>query len=66
MSNKLNNIWLKRLNSCISKDERLNWSKFSKLTNFKIHYKLRDIDPCIYNRRILVEFNKKNSKNKVQ
>jgi len=30
MSNKLNKIWLKGLNSRIYKDERLNWSKVSK------------------------------------
>jgi len=33
---------LKKLNPRISKDERLNWSKISKLTNFKIHLKLKD------------------------
>ena len=42
MSNKLNKIWLKWLNPCTSKDERLNWSKVSKWTNSKIHLKLRD------------------------
>jgi len=42
MSNKLNKIWLKKLNSHISKDEELNWSKFSKLTNSKIYLKLRN------------------------
>jgi len=30
MSTKLNKIRLERLNSRISKDERLNWSKVSK------------------------------------
>ena len=30
MSNKFNKIWLKRLNPCISKDEKLNWSKVLK------------------------------------
>jgi len=30
MSNKLNKIWLKGLNPRISKDEKLNWSKFLK------------------------------------
>ena len=30
MSNKLNKIWLKGLNSRISKDGRLNWFKVSK------------------------------------
>ena len=30
MSNKLNKIWVKGLNSRISKDEWLNWSKISK------------------------------------
>jgi len=42
MSNKLNKIWLKELNPRISKDEELNWSKVSKLTNSKIHWKLRE------------------------
>jgi len=42
MSNKLNKIWLKTLNLRISKDEGLNWSKISKWTNYKIHWKLRD------------------------
>jgi len=42
MSNKLNKIWLKWLNPRILKYERLNWSKISKWTNFKIHWKLRD------------------------
>jgi len=42
MSNKLNKIWLKWLNSCISKDEELNWSNILKWTNSKIHWKLRD------------------------
>ena len=42
ISNKLNKIWLKRLNPRISKDEGLNWSKVLKWTNFKIHWKLRD------------------------
>ena len=42
MSNKLNKIWLKGLNLRISKNEGLNWSKFSKWTNSKIHWKLRD------------------------
>ena len=42
MSNKLNKIWLKGLNSRISKDGGLNWSKVSKWTNSKIHWKLRD------------------------
>jgi len=27
-SDKLNKIWLKGLNSCILKDEGLNWSNF--------------------------------------
>jgi len=27
MSDKLNKIWLKGLNSCILEDEELNWSK---------------------------------------
>jgi len=30
MSDKLNNIWLKGLNSCIFKGEGLNWSKVLK------------------------------------
>jgi len=30
MLNKLNKIWLKRLNPRISKYEELNWSKISK------------------------------------
>jgi len=30
MLNKLNKIWLEELNSHISKDEGLNWSKFLK------------------------------------
>jgi len=42
MSNKHNKIWLKWLNSRVSKDERLNWSKVSKWTNFKIYRKSRD------------------------
>jgi len=29
-SNKLNKIWLKKLNLRISKDEKLNWSKTLK------------------------------------
>jgi len=29
-SNKYNKIWLKKLNSRISKDKRLNWSKILK------------------------------------
>jgi len=33
-SNKPNKIWLKELNSHISNDEWLNWSKVSKWTNF--------------------------------
>ena len=37
MSNKLNKILLKGLNSCISKDEGLNWYKISKWTNSKIY-----------------------------
>ena len=37
MSNKLNKSWLKGLNSRISKDKWLNWSKVSKWTNYKIH-----------------------------
>jgi len=41
-SNKSNKIWLKLLNPRISKDEGLNWSKVSKWTNSKIHWKLRD------------------------
>jgi len=41
-SNKSNKIWLKGLNSRISKDERLNWSKVLKWTNFKINWKLRN------------------------
>jgi len=41
MSNKLDKIWLKGLNSRISKNERLNWSKVLKWTNSKIHLKLR-------------------------
>jgi len=36
-SNKPNQIWLKWLNSRISKDEGLNLSKVSKWTNSKIH-----------------------------
>jgi len=36
MSNKLNKYLLKGLNSRISKDEGLNWSKVSKWTNSKI------------------------------
>jgi len=42
MLNKLNKIWLNGLNSRISKVEELNWFKVLKLTNFKIHWKLRD------------------------
>ena len=42
MSNKPNKIWLKGLNPRIPKDEGLNWSKVSKWTNSKIHWKLRD------------------------
>jgi len=42
MSNKLNKILLKGLNSCISKDEGLNWYKISKWTNSKIYWKLRN------------------------
>ena len=30
MLDKLSKIWLKRLNSCISKDEGRNWSKVLK------------------------------------
>jgi len=30
ISDKFNKIWLKKLNSRIFKDERLNWSKFKK------------------------------------
>jgi len=41
MSNELNKIWLKRLNSRILKNERLNWSKVSKWTNSKINWELR-------------------------
>jgi len=41
MLNQLNKIWLKRLNSYISKDEWLNWSKVSKMTNSKFHWNLR-------------------------
>ena len=41
MSNKFNKIWLKWLNSRISKDEELNWFKILRWTNFKIHLKLR-------------------------
>jgi len=37
ISNKPNKIWLKVLNPHILKDEGLNWSKISKLINFKIH-----------------------------
>ena len=40
--NKTNKIWLKKLNSHISKDEGLNWSIVLKLTNSKIQRKLRD------------------------
>ena len=40
MSNKLNKIWLKRLNSCISKDEGLNWFEVLKWTNSKIYWKI--------------------------
>ena len=42
MSNKFNKIWLKRLNSRISKDEELNCFKISKWINSKIHFKLKD------------------------
>ena len=42
MSSKVNKIWIKGLNPRILKDEGLNWSKVSKWTNFKIHWKLRD------------------------
>ena len=42
MSNKFDKILLKWLNSRILKYERLNWSKVSKLTNSKIHWKLKD------------------------
>jgi len=38
-SNKLNKIGLKKLYLCISKYERLNWSKILKLTNSKIQHK---------------------------
>jgi len=30
MINKLNKIWLKEINSCISKNKGLNWSKMLK------------------------------------
>jgi len=36
MSNKLNKNWIKWLNSRILIDKWLNWSKFLKVTNFKI------------------------------
>jgi len=42
MLNKLNKIRLKWLNLRISKDEGLTWSKISKWTNSKIHWKLKD------------------------
>jgi len=37
MLNKVNKIWLKWLNSYISKDEWLNLSKVSKKINSKFH-----------------------------
>jgi len=40
MSNKLNKIWLKGLNSRISEDEWLNCFKVSIWVNSKIHLKL--------------------------
>jgi len=42
MSNKLNKIWLKRLNPYILKNEGLNWFKILKCTNFKINWRLKD------------------------
>jgi len=39
---KPNKIWFSELNSHISKDDGLNWSKVSKLTNYKIHWNLRN------------------------
>jgi len=41
-SDKLNKIWLKRLNSHVFKYEELNWSKFWKETNSKFHLNLRE------------------------
>jgi len=36
-SNKLNKIWLKRLNLCIYIIDGLNWFEFPKNTNFNSH-----------------------------
>jgi len=42
MSNKLNKIWLKGLNSNISKIGDLIRLKFQRRTNFNFHQKLKD------------------------
>ena len=41
MLDKLNKIWLKGLNSYITKNERLNWPKISKRNQFQISLKLK-------------------------
>jgi len=43
MLDKLNKIWLKRLNPYISKDKILNWLKVSKRNQFQISLKLEGL-----------------------
>jgi len=59
MSNKLNKIWLKGLNLCISRNEGINWFKVLKWTNSKIYLKLRDkniFNPLILKYKTFLNF----------